>query len=648
MKKAICLTISVLVISVAQAQFLSNTNYDFGYGNYAEGPHPGKTLVQGDYVYSIGRTLVSGEGENLLVKKHHLDGTLAWEVVYSNPGSTIDYGVDLQVDASGNVYALAAMDNGLTGYDVFLAKYTSTGSSGWTYTYHSSGSDDDVPTSLVLDNSGNCYITGSTAYGSGNDDVLVLAVGNTGTLNWSNTLDHDGQADGGVLVAVEGSEVHCFAITTDDGGQYELSRIKYNLSTGTQNTVNRTSIGSNMELTDLQKAPNGNYHACGSLVNGAGDADMAVYSFSSTMGTNWSYTYDDDGNNDRARALDFDASSNVYLTGTVDIGGGEQSQRVFKCSNTGSLQWSFQLDAPDMTSTGLCLMLEDDKVWCAGNLDAGTGNTHFYTMALASNGTVDWYKNWERGDVFEVHDFIVKENQFIVAGAQLSSTTPTYTHVGGSFYYQSYDPVTDVEGNKLYMKDQLLVKFKKSAINPDFIDNTTLYFGAVGDVFSAGIRDSLEAALDTLVDWDSVTFSKIYPYYTSADTVDTNVFGDTIGYSAPWSKLLLHFEQNIDELQIDTLLDTLKYGVLDRTTLNYFLKDRAAPGEEYFGNQLALYDNTGIDESIDWLEAYENDYLRYMSPIRVGVVDGGINWNHEDFLKNNFPFKNQDRLRWLY
>ena len=80
-----------------------------------------------------------------------------WVAKYSPGTYTTSY--KLKVDSSGNTYVTGVRRNAANA-DILLLKYNTSGALAWATTYAGASDGDDEPTDLVLDSSGNVYITG--------------------------------------------------------------------------------------------------------------------------------------------------------------------------------------------------------------------------------------------------------------------------------------------------------------------------------------------------------------------------------------------------------------------------------------------------------------------------------------------------------
>ena len=121
-------------------------------------------------------------GVDIFLTKWNSDGTKAWTKQWGTSGD--DYGKSVVVDNSGNIfvtgYAYGALDgNTFAGKnDIFLTKWTSDGTKAWTKQWGTSL--DDYGQSVAIDISGNIFVagrTGGSLYGNpsaGSDDIFLL------------------------------------------------------------------------------------------------------------------------------------------------------------------------------------------------------------------------------------------------------------------------------------------------------------------------------------------------------------------------------------------------------------------------------------------------------------------------------------------
>ena len=131
----------------------------------------------------------SSGNHDIVLVKYNSSGTKQWTKQLGT--SSGDYGNDVTIDSSDNVYVTGSTGGGLDGntnsdnYDIFLLKYNSSGTKQWTkQLWTSSG---DYGNDVTTDSSGNIYVTGDTWGGldgntnSGSNDIFLVKYNSSGT-----------------------------------------------------------------------------------------------------------------------------------------------------------------------------------------------------------------------------------------------------------------------------------------------------------------------------------------------------------------------------------------------------------------------------------------------------------------------------------
>jgi uncharacterized delta-60 repeat protein len=155
-------------------------------------------------VYVSGYTGSSGAGNSdVLIVKYDTSGTIQWQRTLGGASTDIGYGI--AVDGSGNVYISGyTFSSGAGSSDVLIAKYNTSGTIQWQRTL--GGTSDDYGWDIAVDGSDNVYINGRTnnSSGAGNVDVLIAKYDTSGTIQWQRTLG-GASSDTGLRIAVDGS-----------------------------------------------------------------------------------------------------------------------------------------------------------------------------------------------------------------------------------------------------------------------------------------------------------------------------------------------------------------------------------------------------------------------------------------------------------
>jgi hypothetical protein len=195
--------------------FLGGSGSDFGRGIAVD--DSGNVYVSGDSHGTWGSPVRSFGGEkDAFVGKLDSSGHLLWNTFFGESG--IDYGWDIAVDGSGNVYVSG--DSHVTwgspvrphsgDWDAFAAKLDSAGSLIWNIFL--GGDNTDYGLSITIDESRNVYVSGDS-YGtwghpmrvhSGDNDAFAAKLDSSGHLLW-NTFLGSWYYDSGTGIAVDGS-----------------------------------------------------------------------------------------------------------------------------------------------------------------------------------------------------------------------------------------------------------------------------------------------------------------------------------------------------------------------------------------------------------------------------------------------------------
>ena len=299
-------------------------------------------------------------------------------------GSGSDYIKSMTTDASGNIYVVGAFtgildfDPGASvvnagpavGSDIWFGKYNSTGSLVWAKALI--GGDDDFGRDIVLDNSGNIYITGyfatqfpldfdpgaGTAPPSVPKGLFFAKYNNSGAFQWVKTIGATSangvrshaialDASGNCYLAGQMSSSQATSYDFDPGaGVSNLSTangsVFYAKYTSLGNYVWAKNVGpanTGGEATDLSLDASGNVHITGSFVGNAdfhpsstapvlnsANGGAFVCKYNSSGNYVWS-TQVTGGNGDRGMALVTDATNNVFVT---EIGRASCRERVLQ------------------------------------------------------------------------------------------------------------------------------------------------------------------------------------------------------------------------------------------------------------------------------------------------------------------------------
>jgi PKD repeat protein len=347
---------------------------------YAAGFFTGTMVVDGVAVTSAG-------GTDAFLAKYSPAGDLLW--IRRDGGSQDDFAESVAVDPSGNV-VIAGRFTGVAslggaslssagGTDVYVAKYTSSGTHVWSRRH--GGALSDTGYGVATDTLGNVLVTG---YFSGTVDFGV----ETCRVPFSSDLDVFllKLSSGGFPVWV-----NCFANTAAEVG--------YGVATDASNAV--LLVGSFNGHLDL---------GGGSLDASGVQQDAFVAKFTSAGTHVWSRRAGSTAN-DIANDVVTDGAGNVLVAGvfrgavgfggaTLNSNGGSDDGFVVQYSSTGTHRWSRAIGGPD-DDVAEAVAVDDsrrvvvvgsfrDRMSLGGAQLTSLGKRDVFAVRHTSGGSVDW------------------------------------------------------------------------------------------------------------------------------------------------------------------------------------------------------------------------------------------------------------------
>lgn len=265
-------------------------------------------------------------------------------------GASYDVPVALALDRQGNAYVLGGSSNEYGWGDFVTLKYTPNGQLEWLARYEGGEQFSDIPRGLAVDFHGNVYVTGDRQRPQGAgymDDLAVIKYNSRGEQIWMAHFDQGNDehalsigVDGWGNVYVNGKYGHF------DAGSYSetLVTIKYAPS-GEQRWVARYhepghifGWTSQMKIDAL-----GNPCISGFIWNTVNlNQDYFIIKYDTDGREQWIARYDAAGSWDRVADLALDREGNIYVVGEAHYAGSGFDLTAIKYNRNGETSWIYR------------------------------------------------------------------------------------------------------------------------------------------------------------------------------------------------------------------------------------------------------------------------------------------------------------------
>jgi uncharacterized delta-60 repeat protein len=226
----------------------TGTNYDFVTIKYAgsngdsvwvarfNGPASNNEIPRAHTIDAAGNVYVTGMsttttgGQDFCTVKYNSSGAQQWASYY-NFSIYEDVARDVAVDDSGNVYVTGSSRVGFTNTDYATIKYNSQGIQQWLAGFDGSFHNNDIPSKVRVDASGNVYVTGTSYYlNASNSDLLTIKYNAAGAEQFFVRYD---SASNENSAAISLDNIGNIYVSGDSGEKYLT--IKYSQLIGIQN-----------------------------------------------------------------------------------------------------------------------------------------------------------------------------------------------------------------------------------------------------------------------------------------------------------------------------------------------------------------------------------------------------------------------------
>jgi uncharacterized delta-60 repeat protein len=439
---------SSLFVFHSKAQTTQVWSTDFnGRGDYTD-KYKIILLDNAQNVVVAGYTVRTGASRDWLLRKLNSgSGSAIWTRTVEGLGGGADEINAMVLDASGNIFITGYQKSVDNGDDIVTQKYDTNGNLVWSVSYDNIIHGDEAALAICLDNAGNVIVTGETEVSGTpiNTDNVTIQYSPTGTQNWVKTYNNGiGMDDKSVCVNADNNGNVYIAGTSANGTDDDMVVIKYD-NAGTQLWKKVIDRGDNDKSVRFILDASANIYLTGRSKTG-GNYDYYVIKYDQNGIKAWDYFYDyiED---DRPADIAIDATNSVYITGISDfdpsLTSSDYNYSTLKLNPSGSFAWSKSFAGSTFKDdlANAVTLDASGNVYVVGTSEDVNGIEDIVSIKYSSAGTMLWIATYAgtAGNSEDGNDIAVDN--------------------GGNIY------VAGAIGNAQAQKDALLLQYK-SATTP--------------------------------------------------------------------------------------------------------------------------------------------------------------------------------------
>lgn len=386
-------------------------------------------------VDKFGNLIVAGRSdstsEDYIILKYSNSGNLLWSKRYAGAANSTDKIRDMVLDDSGNIYVTGISYEGISlgGQNWLTIKYNSNGELVWKQSLNWTGNRSDVPASIALDKNNNVYVTGYGYVGPApllKEDLVVAKYNIKGNLEW--TRSHSSPT---------AYSAHGFSVVTDSSNYVYVSgysydsiiTIKYSESGNTmwERTFFNNQV--NYVVPLFSKIDNQNNIIVIGYYTVASQENFVTLKYDNNGNLLWSRIFDSPiGAQDNAKALIVDDSSNIYVAGSsftnfyFDV-------LLIKYAPNGDTLWVKTYDGGNNSNdAGNCMTIDIfGNVYVSGYARSDITYFDYLTIKFNPNGDIKWIKTYTSPLVTYSEDIVYgisidSSNSVIISGSSKQGT----------------------------------------------------------------------------------------------------------------------------------------------------------------------------------------------------------------------------------
>jgi len=354
-------------------------------------------------VYISGYVTKTPVNTDIVLLKYNPDGDLIWDKEFSGSANLNDFGGSVVTDDSGNVFLSGNTSHTVSGSDITLIKYDSSGSFKWVKYYNSGLDTNDYDLKMKMDRNGNLCIAGYNNNSTGNNTkTLALKFDHDGNLLWNRI--YNGPKNGF-------NTPHDFIVDRSDNmiitgcspgigsGVYDYITIKYDPD-GEMKWLSRyNQQGTYYDVANsLAEGSDGSIYVTGvsGILINQSTFDIVTIKYDSNGTQKWSAIYNGAGNNtDIGNKILIDENENVFVTGITSGQGTLKDIVIIKYDSAGNQNDLLNFNSVNNLNENIYegIISSNGELILAGNVQTGNTSYSALTMSISTKTNINVNSN---------------------------------------------------------------------------------------------------------------------------------------------------------------------------------------------------------------------------------------------------------------
>lgn len=329
----------------------------------------------------------------------------SWAKFYDGPAKGDDQAVCIATDTTNNVF-VAGASQGASG-DIVVIKYSATGTRLWAKRYDGAAKNDDYPTAIAVDATGNVIVVGNSRGKTSGYDWVVIKYDTNGNRLWVQVQDGGTSNDDyAACIALDSNNNLLVGgnLYLKDPSYTSMAVIKYDTNGNKkwQKTVHGSGNYSYDTANSIAVDGNNNVVITGRTYSSDNTYDCATIKFDADGNRLWGQRYDSQKRYDEGKTVLVDSSGNVFVAGTSgdephnDYYNTKADFVTIKYDSLGTRQWAMRYDGVGKGNDSLVGMGKDaaGNVYVAGTSYAVNSYLDFVVIKYDTSGKQQWLQSF--------------------------------------------------------------------------------------------------------------------------------------------------------------------------------------------------------------------------------------------------------------